>query len=544
MGKHQKKKMSLAEFSSTQSSSLVAPPPPPAPPPLPPPPAAGSIYVCVGSACQQDGAEQTLVELEELAAATGGRCTVHADWCFGLCGSGPNATISAGSGDCDEEEVHTNIASMEQSVALVFKASGQQPAIDPVRRAAMEAARRAAKLEQQLMHAQLLCDLSEFQPGSTEKALALVDRVIEHSGDAHPLLLALRLRSRILSPPSGMDAASERAEKWGKAASWRLDAIKPQSRRSAVFQLSSQDGARGSVDCCPGGRVASTWHVAIHVLAEQAGGSGAAERQIGSAGGALLTREYTPISTAEQWERGEVALLVKIYPDGKVTRWMHEQLTVGARVWLSPPCATLRLPELTPAATPRGGASARVLCALSDSVGTSSVTAAPPAPPTFGSVLLVAGGTGIAPLWQVARSCAGDDALAELPLSIVYSCRADDVLLLAEVRELVRCRAATRVVITLTSPSDGEPAYPDGAPAAVGSLEDMHAQHDLDLDGTITLATGRVTPALLAASLPPRAEDVQRLRAIVSGPSSFLADVASMLHALCVRADAIVTLKA
>ena len=43
-----------------------------------------------------------------------------------------------------------------------------------------------------------------------------------------------------------------------------------------------------------------------------------------------IERDYTPISTAHDWERGLCDILIKVYlqPAGKATEWLH-RLSIG-----------------------------------------------------------------------------------------------------------------------------------------------------------------------------------------------------------------------
>jgi ferredoxin-NADP reductase len=115
-------------------------------------------------------------------------------------------------------------------------------------------------------------------------------------------------------------------------------------------------------------------------------------------------------------------------------------------------------------------------------------------------VLLVAGGTGIAPLrsmWRelLARSDGG-------PISVVYSARASqDVAFLSELRALEE-EARIRLGITIT-----------GEDPAWSSMR------------------GRITSAILAAHLPRPADT----RCAVCGPAAFVHHVIEALHALGVR---------
>ena len=57
-----------------------------------------------------------------------------------------------------------------------------------------------------------------------------------------------------------------------------------------------------------------------------------------------VERDYTPISSAKDWEAGRCDILIKVYPDGACTSWLYR--AAPARVWLSKPARTLRVPGL------------------------------------------------------------------------------------------------------------------------------------------------------------------------------------------------------
>ena len=89
---------------------------------------------------------------------------------------------------------------------------------------------------------------------------------------------------------------------------WSVEGVTPVSRHSAIFSLRSDDRRRGTPHPRGNGRLAVpvTWHVTL--LAE-----------VGpNAEGPLpwVEREYTPVSSAKQWELGRCELLVKVYPRG------------------------------------------------------------------------------------------------------------------------------------------------------------------------------------------------------------------------------------
>ena len=141
-------------------------------------PGEAAVYVCMGPACQQDGAASTLLELEELAALAG-RCAVRQDWCFGLCGSGPNVLVEpsvggGAAGSCaSAEEMCSQVRSVGASAEVVRRATGVLPD-SPAVLQRLEASRRVAEGERELRYARKLacCD------GRPGRALTVVDGVL------------------------------------------------------------------------------------------------------------------------------------------------------------------------------------------------------------------------------------------------------------------------------------------------------------------------------------------------------------------------------
>ena len=57
-----------------------------------------------------------------------------------------------------------------------------------------------------------------------------------------------------------------------------------------------------------------------------------------------IERDYTPVSSAKEWEQGRCELLIKVYPTGAATSWLHT--ASPPRLWLSKPHKTLGVPGL------------------------------------------------------------------------------------------------------------------------------------------------------------------------------------------------------
>jgi ferredoxin-NADP reductase len=121
-----------------------------------------------------------------------------------------------------------------------------------------------------------------------------------------------------------------------------------------------------------------------------------------------VSREYTPTSSSgETASTGTITLLIKLYARGSMSEQLAKAAT-GDVVAVSPPRVTLRVPALLEEAPPARGIAFNLL----------------------------AGGTGIAPCYQLLRWAKA----AEASVRMIYSCWTyGDVLLAAELEELAAC---------------------------------------------------------------------------------------------------------
>ena len=78
------------------------------------------VHVCHAGTCLNRGAEGVLTEIEELANAVGGQCTVHETGCLGYCSQAPNAVVVRRG---ERPKVHTLIRSLEASADVVAAAT-------------------------------------------------------------------------------------------------------------------------------------------------------------------------------------------------------------------------------------------------------------------------------------------------------------------------------------------------------------------------------------------------------------------------------------
>lgn len=260
-----------------------------------------------------------------------------------------------------------------------------------------------------------------------------------------------------------------------KHARWQIAKVDVVSRWSAIYRLTSITPTENRL---PPGR--QTWHVTLFA-------------SIGDSED-LVDRDYTPISTTRQWEEGTCDLLIKIYPDGEMTSWLHTK-KAGDEVLLSNPKATLQVPSLT--------------------TNASSVT--------FSSVLLIVGGTGITPALQVLERYRDDD-MQNVPVTLIYSCRKDDVLMAPALDfwALETCNEGEqgrKAILALTDSVDTtSPPFPTaGAPQRS------------ELDKTCTglkIVDGRISEDLLFGELAALPKPI---RAVVCGPEAMNVSIEKML---------------
>lgn len=522
------------------------------------------ILVCQARSCRLAGAAGALLEIEELAQ---GLCTVSGSGCVGNCSEGPNALIirpsggdgggqrGGGSKEYEEGELVAKVTSLAVSTDVVERATGVRPSLDdPALLERLSSARQARLAEEakagarwncalgalaglearlrgqdgeplpaklsalcQVLMDQAACFESARQPAA---ALAKVEEVLPRMADnvtAHfarsrllyavgrlnegrdvllrlaavpPLsrfaLLVAREARRLLAENASGVAPPKDGEPPDGFATWTLERVEPVSRWTAVYHLRSNDPRRGSVHVKGRGR--TTWRKLWHTtLLAPVGVNDEGPLP-------YIERDYTAISTAWEWEAGRCRLLIKIYQYGKATQWMLRHLRdPGSTVQLSRPATTLRVPSLVPEKVAR--------------------FSAPP------GVLVLSGGTGVAPLVQILQ------AFAPLPIPLVcfHSCRADDVVLLSVLDELCRGRSgpATTSVTVCITPASADQAF--FAPPPADPLGHTHVWQALRFHH------GRVSEALLAAALRGLPASC---RGVITGPEAFNAHFASLLARL------------
>ena len=379
-------------------------------------------------------------------------------------------------------EIEEKIRSLDGSAKVVERATGRKPPLDDPAMAERFSKLRAARAREE---AERVFHWNAALRGMEEQAASRPD---------------LRVHQRVLLGKAGfkdgiqasMPAAIE------KYTRWELTGVTPVSKHSAVYSYKSSDRKRGTPHPRGRGRrpEMKTWHTTL--LAE-----------IGpNDEGPLpwIEREYTPVSSAKEWESGRVDLLVKVYAQGKATSWLHRESP--PQVWLSAPVKTLNVPSLV-------------------AEGNSFAPQ---------SVLLVLAGTGVvalpqilahrSPIQQLGLSSHKRDQL-QLPIDLVLSCREDDVLMLPQIAEWCGAGEAKGVrhcTLLLTASNSDPPIFPEAADGDAAA-----AERALGGLGNVSVVRSRLSPELLAQSvgrMPPPC------RVVVSGPDGFNGAAREMLSEL------------
>lgn len=312
-------------------------------------------------------------------------------------------------------------------------------------------------------------------------------------------------------------------------ARWYLHGVTPVSKHSAVYHFRTDDATRGTpIRRGRGGRTvwSKTWHTTL--LAE------VGEERNTEGPLPWLERDYTPISTAHEWEKGQCDILIKIYlePPGLATEWLHRVSTAGAasgtdaraedgagpagaraQVWLSRPMKTLHVPSL----------------ALDEQHIDRK----------HASVLLLVAGTGVVAVPQVLHhakpaTCFGGSPPVKQPVSVIYSCRSDDAQLISELASFCRDGSLKRctVLVTPAGMSDTTP-FPH--------MPDTDVSAALSQLGNAVCISARLSSDLLRAEL-----DLLQapLRVVVSGPEGFNGASKRMLTEIGVGPEAVTILSA
>ena len=593
---------------------------------------ASEIHVCQAGPCRRAGGEAVLLEIEELARSVG-KVVVQSSGCLGNCSNAPNALLVSG----DDEQIFAKLCTLSATADVVEKASGRAPNLDDAAmvqrldrarrlRIRMEAreeskwnlalaglAEDAAQAEDEDDRAELVQEQAELlaSAGFADRALEVLSTVAPTSEalslDDIPRLRLLLDKAKILAragrlgeiealrsraaqlPPRGPREANIKAQVMELLAQtivevpmervnatrphiedyarWKLHAVTPVSKHSAVYHFRTDDASRGTpIRKGRGGRTvwSKTWHTTM--LAE-----------VGSnAEGPLpwIERDYTPISTAHDWERGLCDILIKVYlqPAGKATEWLH-RLSIGVSSVTQATAAeqTTDVTDVTDAAggagdtgTPHASEGCSSISGASGPAGAGAVahevtiwlsrpmkTLHVPSLSSddkyinrkHASVLLLVAGTGVVAVPQVLHHAnagtyfggRGGPPITQ-PISVIYSCRVDDALLIPELVSLCREGSLARCTVLLTASQTTKAPFPDAPDVNVEAAV-------AGVDNAVCLKDTRLSVDLLQAQLCMMRKP---MRIVVSGPEGFNAACKSMLKQVDgdLGADAVTILSA
>ena len=575
---------------------------------------AAEIHVCQAGPCRRAGGEAVLLEIEELARNVGG-VVVQSSGCLGNCNNAPNALVVAEESEqmyaklCDlsataqvVERASGRVPNLDDAEMVVRLQRARRLRVRMEARdeskwnlALSGLAEDVDKAEDDEERAELVQEYAELlaAAGMGDKALEVLSTVAPSLEDVSladvpglrllldqaKMLARLGRRSRVEAIRSRVDQLrslfprersikAQVVEMLAKTsadcpterpadppcvriqdyARWRIDAITPVSKHSAIYRFRSDDALRGTpIRKGRGGRTvwSKTWHT---TLLAQVGEPRNTEGPL-----PWIERDYTPISTARDWEQGRCDILIKIYlePAGIATEWLHRITTgisaaditdaaagtaaegsagagaagaggtggagaagAGAIVWLSRPMKTLHVPSL----------------ALDEKYMNRK----------HASILLLVAGTGVVAVPQVlhhanAATCFGASPPIKQPVSVMYTCRSDDALLIPELADLCRQGSLARCTVLLTASQAGATPFP-----AVADTDVVAAFSGLDHAACVD---ARLSVELLRAELFYLDKP---MRVVISGPESFNRACKTMLKQIddALGAEAVTVLSA
>lgn len=226
----------------------------------------------------------------------------------------------------------------------------------------------------------------------------------------------------LVTPKHG--GAAERGDTCGRRSRWEQWAISQVqwcSEDSAIYHFTRVSTATPIAQhACDR---PSSWHVAMQLrYTKRLGGK---QKKV--------IREYTPLSSLREWAAGTMRIIIKIYAKGKLTSKLA-RVELGGVLEFSAPEPTLRL---RPSIGLPGSESLWDDGVDPDAVaGTGMMALEEP-----WSVGMVAGGTGIAPIWQLLQAMIlhpGTFGGSGCSARLVYSNRRrEDILLRSELAALV-----------------------------------------------------------------------------------------------------------
>ena len=383
------------------------------------------VHVCQASTCRSNGSEGVLVEIEELAAlvnnseSSSSPCSVKPSDCLGYCNQGPAALVVKtkkrqnnffSSKNEVSNTIHVKIKSFDRSSSVVQSATGTKP---PTEDLPQETLSRLANIRAERAIEYLI---SSYQWNKALREI-LNSQSVKLQQQFPAVLKKAGYDKEDCKPSEGIQP-KHMPTKVENYVQWTLDDIEIVSSHSAIYKFSTDNLKRGTPHPRGRSRMAEpkTWHVTM----------------LGEVGpnneGPLpwIERDYTPVSSASEWEKGKCHILIKIYNDGQLTSWLHklqqqadqhEQTENSApKIWLSKPLKTLSVPSLVPTGDEFQPA----------------------------SILLLLAGTGVVALPQILAHrepyrllgiATKRRAQLPCPIDVILSCREDDILMLPQIKE-------------------------------------------------------------------------------------------------------------
>jgi len=463
------------------------------------------IHVCQSNkSCLNRGSEAVLVEIEELASLLDNTnehsCVVKKAGCLAHCSEGPAVHVATstiledGSIQRNKPKIHTQINTLEKSAEIIKHATGQTVDLQMM---PDETKHRLTKLKKRLARKYAI---SLYQ---WNKALNGLKEEFKQD-------LSLREELSLVLDKAGYSEFLDEKDEWMFRNSmpntiegyvpWSLQSVKIVSSHSVIFKLATKNPARSTPHPRGKNKFVSpvTWHTTM------LGEVGKNEE------GPLpwIERDYTPISSALEWERGRVEILIKVYNMGQLTSWLHKHRMIEEAssednicIWLSKPLKTLSVPNLV--ATDDSGFNPK-------------------------SILLILAGTGVVALPQILAHRDPSKLLGvptpkrkqlQCPIDLVLSCRKDDLLMLEEINnwcvdgksDHASHRGLRNCTLLVTGKSStGDIPFPDFQ---------VEEHHELDkMKDNMDIRYQRLNKKMISGSLEKM---IKPCRIVVSGPDSF-----------------------
>ena len=168
--------------------------------------------------------------------------------------------------------------------------------------------------------------------------------------------------------------------------------------------------------------------------------------------GRPVSRQYTPISP--QHLQGSFELLIKLYPTGKMSQYLAS-LDPGADVEVRGPLGMLEYQGAGNLLINRGGWRERRVKRIG----------------------MIAGGTGLTPMWQVARAILAD-AKDTTAVSFIYANVTEaDILLRSDLDRMAEQHSNFTVFYTINPPREGEVVPPHWRGGVGFVSQDMIRKH-------------------------------------------------------------------